>query len=421
MVHITKPHSDDPLCSATLVISLVLHASAALLFHHAQLRSGSQYVILQEFAWHFRILLVLSAGLSLLLRFFRKNAPLLLIFKIGLFFLITYPLGLELGIFLILLFAILTDIFAYLPLKAALAYSVLSLVIAGTLGNPGSAFNYPRYGAEFEELLTVGITALVYTFVLLMYRQTATKLTTANSKTSHLDSVITQLSDANLDFQRYVHSVEYSAVQSERRRISSEIHDTVGYSLTNILMTLEAVSDLIDRDSQRAHEALGRSIREAQNCLEETRRSMQELRSKEQNEAVGLQALAHLVRSFSEATGIKVNMEFGNAPTSFGSRVDLVLFRIIQEGLTNAFRHGQADTVRIALWIEENQLVVSILDNGRGTSQIVEGIGISGMRERVEKIYGKISFKNYPDGFSVRAVLPLKEDNNGQDTGGSRG
>ncbi|WP_321992216.1 sensor histidine kinase [Marispirochaeta aestuarii] len=421
MVHGIKSYSEDPLRSAALAISLLLHASTALLFHYAYLDPGQQHLILQEFAWHFRILLALSAALSVLLRFFRKNASLLLIFKIGLFFLITYPLGLEVGLFLALLLTVLTEIFAYLPAKTAVLYCALCLGTAGTLGKPGSAFNYPRDSAEIQELITVGLTSLLCSFLLLIYRQTRIKLSTEKHKTGHLNSVISQLSDANLDFQRYVHSVEYSAVQSERRRISSEIHDTVGYSLTNILMTLEAVSDLIDRDSRRAHEALERSIREAQNCLEETRRSMQELRSKEQNEAVGLQALAHLVRSFSEATGIRVKMEFGNAPNSFGSRIDLVLFRIIQEGLTNAFRHGQADTVRIALWIENSELLVSILDNGRGTSQIVDGIGISGMRERVENIKGTISFKNYPDGFSVKAVLPLTEDDNGQNTGSPRG
>jgi signal transduction histidine kinase len=421
MVHVPQKYSEDPLSAVAVAIALALHAAVAILFHRGYLHAEQQRIILQEFAWHFRILLSISAFLSLLLRLLHKNVLLLLIFKIGLFFLIAYPLGLAAGISLMLLLTVLIEIYAYLPVKTAFLYSVLCLGIAGTLGKPGSAFNYPRSSAEVEEILTVGVTALNFTLVLLLYKHTAGSLFTANRKTGHLNSVITQLSDANLDFQRYVHSVEYSAVQSERRRISSEIHDTVGYSLTNILMTLEAATDLLERDSLRAREALERSINEAQTCLEETRRSMQELRSKEQKEAVGLQTLAHLVRSFSEATGMKVQMEYGNAPNSFGSRLDLVLFRIIQEGLTNAFRHGQADTVRIAVWIKEKLLTVSILDNGRGTSQIVEGIGISGMRERVENIGGKISFRNYPDGFNIRAELPLTEENNGQDTRSSRG
>lgn len=401
--------SNDPLPTVTAPISLLLHAAAAIQFHRGYLLSTQDW-ILQEFSWHFRILLVISAALSPALTAMRSNPRLLLAFRIGLFFLIAYPFGLEFGIVLILFLATLTEIVAYLPLKPALVYTGVSMLIAASLSTPGSAFNLPRQGTEFNEMLTIGIVTVLYTSALLLYKRAVGMLLTANRRTRHLNSVISQLSDANLDFQRYVHSVEYSATRTERRRISSEIHDTVGYSLTNILMTLEAVTDLMENDLPRAAEALNRSILEAQTCLEETRRSMQELRSKELKETIGLQAIAHLAHSFSEATGMKVQIDYGNAPNSFGGRLDLVLFRIIQEGLTNSFRHGQADLVRITLWIEDQQLFVTILDNGQSTSKIVEGIGISGMRERVEHIGGTINFHNYPDGFKVRTVLPLREE-----------
>ena len=158
MSHAVKPHAENSLHALAVVISLVLHAAAAVLFHHAKLHPSLPNLMLQEFAWHFRILLGISASLSLLLRVFHKKASLLLIFKIGLFFLITYPLGLELGIFLLLLITLLTEIFAYLPEKRALVYCIISLAVAGALGKPGSAFHYPRYGAGLEELITVGVT-----------------------------------------------------------------------------------------------------------------------------------------------------------------------------------------------------------------------------------------------------------------------
>ena len=398
--------SRDPLSMIAMPVSLLLHVTAAIQYHRGYFLSGHDLILL-EFSWHFRILLVLSAFISLLLVLLPNSAHMLLIFKIGLFFLLAYPIGLNFGIVLVLLLSVLTEIVSYLAIKAALAYILLSLFISASLSAPGSAFNLPRRGTAFSEALTITVVIILYASALLLYKRATEMLSTADRKTAHLNSVISQLSDANLDFQRYVHSVEYSAVRSERRRISSEIHDTVGYSLTNILMTLEAATDLMDKDSRRAREALNRSIAEAQTCLEETRSSMQELRSKELKEAVGLQAIAHLARSFSEATGMKVQIEYGNSPNSFGSKLDLVLFRIIQEGLTNSFRHGQADLVRITLWMENEFLFVTILDNGRSTSKIVEGLGISGMRERVEQIGGTITFKNYPDGFKVRTVLPL--------------
>lgn len=407
-----RRYSNDPLAVLAMPVSLLLHAAAAVQYHRGYALSGQEW-ILQEFSWHFQILLIISAVMSLLLVVLPNSALLLLTFKAGLFYLLAYPFGLEFGVVLVLLMAVLTEIVAFLSIKSAIVFLFCILFIAASLSTPGSVFNIPRHGTGFSRALTIAIVAILYSTALLLYKRATGMLLTANRKTSHLNSVISQLSDANLDFQRYVHSVEYSAVRSERRRISSEIHDTVGYSLTNILMTLEAVTDLIGKDTRRAREALDRSITEAQTCLKETRRSMQELRSKELKEAVGLQAIAHLVRSFSEATGMKVQIDYGNAPNSFGSGLDLVLFRIIQEGLTNSFRHGQADMVRITLWIENGCLFLTIMDNGRSTSKIVEGIGISGMRERVEQIGGTISFHNYPDGFKVRTVLPLTENSDG--------
>jgi signal transduction histidine kinase len=407
-----RRYSNDPLAVLAMPVSLLLHIAAAVQYHRGYVLSGQEW-ILQEFFWHFQILLIISAVLSLLLVVLPKSVLLLLTFKAGLFYLLAYPFGLEFGVVLVLLLALLTEIVAFLSIKPAIVYLFFTLCIAASLSTSGSVFNLPRRSADFNLALTFAIVVLLYLTTLLLYKRATGMLLTANRKTSHLNSVISQLSDANLDFQRYVHSVEYSAVRSERRRISSEIHDTVGYSLTNILMTLEAVTDLIGKDIGRARDALDRSITEAQTCLEETRRSMQELRSKELKEAVGLQAIAHLARSFSEATGMKVQIEYGNAPNSFGRGLDLILFRIIQEGLTNSFRHGQADMVRITLWIEKGYLFLTILDNGQSTSKIVEGIGISGMRERVEQIGGTISFHNYTDGFKVRTVLPLTDDADG--------
>ncbi|MDY7029604.1 MAG: histidine kinase, partial [Spirochaetota bacterium] len=317
-----RRYSNDPLAVLAMPVSLLLHAAAAVQYHRGYALSDQEW-ILQEFSWHFQILLIISAVMSLLLVVLPKSVLLLLTFKAGLFYLLAYPFGLEFSLVLVLLLAVLTETVAFLSIKPAIIFLFCILFIAASLSTPGSVFNFPRHGTGFSRVLTIAIVAILYSTALLLYKRATGMLLTANRKTSHLNSVISQLSDANLDFQRYVHSVEYSAVRSERRRISSEIHDTVGYSLTNILMTLEAVTDLIGKDTRRAREALDRSITEAQTCLEETRRSMQELRSKELKEAVGLQAIAHLARSFSEATGMKVQIEYGNAPNSFGSGLDL--------------------------------------------------------------------------------------------------
>jgi signal transduction histidine kinase len=260
-----------------------------------------------------------------------------------------------------------------------------------------------------QSRLFIAIIAFLYASSLLTARWAISTESSLVGKVRHLNSVIDRLSEANLDFQRYVHSVEYSAVNSERRRLSREIHDSVGYSLTNILMTLEAAKDLMESNGVKARDALDRSITEARSCLEETRRTMRRIRSEELRETVGLQAIAHLTRSFSEGTGMHISVEYGNAPESLGAKLDLVLFRIVQEGLTNAFRHGMASQVRITLWVEEGMLLVTVSDNGKGSEEVVDGLGLSGMRERVKGVGGSVDFHSGPDGFRVRSILPLEQ------------
>jgi signal transduction histidine kinase len=87
--------------------------------------------------------------------------------------------------------------------------------------------------------------------------------------------------------------------------------------------------------------------------------------------------------------------------------IDLVLYRMIQEGLTNAFRHGKATLITVRLWIFQSELIVRIHDNGQGSPEIKKGIGLQGMEERIKKIHGRLEAKNVVDGFVVIAWIPL--------------
>ncbi|WP_020612850.1 sensor histidine kinase [Sediminispirochaeta bajacaliforniensis] len=393
--------------AAVAILILLLYLIAFLLFISRK-PLPEDYQLIRRYGWHFRLLLVAAAANSMLL-FFSTGRDLLTMFRIALFFLIAYPLGLGDEISVLMLFSLLTEIALYHPFRNAVIYMLLSLLVALGLGRAGSAFYLTRAATPMQSRLFIGIIAFLYASALLTARWAISTESSLVGKVRHLNSVIDRLSEANLDFQRYVHSVEYSAVNSERRRLSREIHDSVGYSLTNILMTLEAAKDLMESNGVKARDALDRSISEARSCLEETRRTMRRIRSEELRETVGLQAIAHLTRSFSEGTGMHISVEYGNAPESLGAKLDLVLFRIVQEGLTNAFRHGMASQVRITLWVEEGVLLVTVSDNGKGSEEVVDGLGLSGMRERVKGVGGSVDFRSGPDGFRVQSMLPLDQ------------
>jgi len=385
-------------------ISLVFHSLAAVQF----ILCGSSITGTESFGWQFAILMMLSLVLSVVLYFSRTIGFLILCGKLVLYLLICYPMGAYLWIELSLLLAYLVEAGVYLSDYLNTIMMVLALVLSGTLHTAHSAFYQAVPAASPHDRITVMCIALVFGVLVSGISYYFRKFAHREKRIHHLDSVISQISNVNLSFQHYLHSVEYEVINSERKRLSREIHDTVGYSLTNILMTLEAASSIVGDDSGKTGKLIKHSIVEARDCLEQTRASMRALRNKDLQRLSGNRAIAHLIHSFEDATGIAISIEYGNVFSSFDPETDRVVFRFVQESLTNAFRHGMCSKIQIRFWInDENILLIGIRDNGVGAMDIVEGIGLKGMRERIESIQGRLTYHSSGDGFELRAHIPL--------------
>jgi len=122
----------------------------------------------------------------------------------------------------------------------------------------------------------------------------------------------------------------------------------------------------------------------------------------------GMQRIADLARIFENATKVSVRLHGGNAPESFGARVDDAVYRMIQECLTNALRHGNATEITVSFWVVEAAVRVSVADNGAGSKEIVPGVGLAGMTERIAHLGGTMKAENTPFGFLVLAEIPLE-------------
>ena len=136
---------------------------------------------------------------------------------------------------------------------------------------------------------------------------------------------------------------------------------------------------------------------------------MHNLRAVSEVRASGLGRVTEVARIFERATKVAVRLNFGNAPDSLGARVDDVVYRMAQECLTNALRHGNATEITVNFWIVGAVLRLSISDNGVGSKEIIPGIGLSGMAERLAHIGGTMKAENTPFGFLVLSEIPLKE------------
>ena len=384
--------------------SLLLHLLAVVQYYllRSESAAGPQYV------WQFMVLTGISMLLSLHLRGRRGGFLPAGILKAALLYFIGYPLGGYIGAELSLFLALVFEAGLLMSPMGASLFTLAELAFLLVSQRQVSAFflNLPPPGPH--DLLSLGAYGLFGIGITLLLSLFLCRLETAEDQRRRLDAAVRQLTRANLGFQSYASHLELDTLDAERKRISREIHDTVGYSLTNILMTLEAAGDLVEDDPVRARRLLGGSIDEARRCLEETRASRRELRSSELREPAGLAAIARLTESFARATGVAVTVEYGNAAPGYGLRIDAVILRMLQEAMTNAFRHGMATDIRIHLRQAGGRLHLRIQDNGSGADEPEEGIGLAGMRERLDAVCGTLTAGNGAGGFRIDAEIPVE-------------
>jgi signal transduction histidine kinase len=238
------------------------------------------------------------------------------------------------------------------------------------------------------------------------YRETIVR---HEARIAELDAAVSNLANANTAFQNYADTIESVSKDDERNRITRELHDIVGYALTNILMMMNAGKALARQNPDSLPELFENARLQADDALQESRRILYKLRSITSEPREGLHALEHLVRSFREATGVATEIHYGNLSWSYGESIDAALFRFIQEGLTNSFKHGRARRVRITLWHSTADIQARVWDDGTGSETIVDGIGLSGMKERFAALGGRVTASNVADGFLLEASIPIGE------------
>ncbi len=221
-----------------------------------------------------------------------------------------------------------------------------------------------------------------------------------------LNRNINALTSVNIDFQEYATRVQREAQDAERKRITREIHDIVGYTLMNVQMMMEAALDMHGSGSPELPTLLEKARDQTQRGLLETRNAMRSLRALAEPQSTGLRGLYELARIFEHATKVAVDFNPGNCPERFGAATEDILRRLVQESLTNAFRHGNAGTVVVNLWKTENSLQVAIHDDGAGSPNFVPGIGITGMRERLASVGGELTIRDGGRGFGILAEIP---------------
>ena len=206
-----------------------------------------------------------------------------------------------------------------------------------------------------------------------------------------------------------------TAQEEERTRLARELHDTIGQSLTAIIMTTAAIEKNLPPDFARGKEQLSNVRGVAKQALQDLRNLIFDLRPDILDDLGLALAVRNQAQNYLESAGIRVRFRMA-INDQLPPEVEITVFRVVQEAITNILRHSQATGVLISLTKKENRLIVRVEDNGTGfdpsivTNRQPQTWGLDGMKERINLLGGKFYIGARPgSGTLVLAEVPLDQ------------
>lgn len=216
-----------------------------------------------------------------------------------------------------------------------------------------------------------------------------------------------KLQVVNEQLQEYSMIAEKMAQTKERNRLAREIHDTLGHTLTGIAAGIDAciaMSGLAGDQTKQQLEVISKVTRDG---IKEIRRSVSELRPDALERFSLEQAVNQMVTDMNAMSDVRVYFDCQVKKLKFDEDEENAIYRVIQEGITNALRHGHASQIWVTIKKEESEIVLQIKDDGLGCIEMKGGFGTKHMKERIKMLSGTVTFDG-SDGFTVNARIPIR-------------
>ena len=398
-----------------ILFSFLLHGMAVSIFFF----ESARFILIEDYIYQIYLMILFSflmtLAVVLLKCFFLKLLSVLIL--ISSIFLISVPMGdlIMIEVFL-LLNATIISVFIFRGFYSLLffLFSLIGLIYSN---KPVIVWGITIPDISFGQTLFIFFQGITFYIFSLLLKYNYTKISNLKAIENQLNSTVTKLSDSIIRFQEIAFNAEERSKVKECNRITKEIHDSIGYSLTTLIMLLEAACQLLKNSSAEVLDLIQMAKDQAKQGLTETRQSLYKLRDVNSTGLTGLRAVHKLITDFKKATGVDIIIEYGNASPVQNTEIDRLIYHIIQEGITNSFRHGRASKIKVIFHQNDKEILLSVHDNGNGSKNNIEGIGIKGMREQIDTVGGELKISSASDGFCLKAVIPYKEIiYNGQDT-----
>ncbi|MGB3768167.1 MAG: sensor histidine kinase [Phormidesmis sp.] len=228
-----------------------------------------------------------------------------------------------------------------------------------------------------------------------------------------------RLQQANQNLRQSAQEIEKLAMDQERSRIARDIHDSLGHSLTALNIQLESAIKLWDKDPEKSRKFVGESKRLGSQSLQSVRQSVAALRQDPLAGETLEAAIAHLLKDLQNSSAHPVDLSITQdiqLSRPLSASLNTILYRIVQEGLTNIVKHAGASRIHVQLVCSEAIVTLTLEDNGAGfdPAQARTGFGLQSMRDRAQSTGGTFTVTSstaqssgISTGTRIQVSLPL--------------
>lgn len=397
-------------------------------FHAREFIESAQYLPLQpERMLAYALGFLFAIGISNILKSRLKENPktirvLLVLDFIFCFMIVNYMNFSYRGIYLILMMNIFLhtkeNVFRISSLAAVLIFYILSdyEIFVGRLKilsiQDYIVYNIPQvrfYMLTGKNIITSLNEIGFIVFLYFLLRSKIDENKAIRKLNTQLRSTAAELELANIQLKDYAVTLEENTKMKERNRLAREIHDILGHSLTSITTGMEACIEILGINPKMAREQLEKLLELSRKGLVDVRRSVKELKVDQIAKKEFIPAIRDLVKDVNECTPVRVDLAITGDRLSLKADEQQIIYRIIQESITNAIRHGKANHIDLILQFGQHELNICVADDGVGCEKVEEGFGLTHIKEWLEMMNGNLRYEtSMSNGFKLLVHIPIR-------------
>lgn len=267
-------------------------------------------------------------------------------------------------------------------LKARIAGFYIILII-------GIGIYYLRQNLNIYNIFTL-FTIFIFSITLGYVLRQNKKIKTMENK---IDELIIDKKELINEHRNKDILLEEIYTNKERNRISRDIHDSVGHRLSAIIIQLSAIEKLAKINGDKASELSGNLRNYATEALNDIRKVLRRIKPQNTGKDELITLIQEIINQNSKLTGLNIKFKFSSERYPIPNDLEEVFVNAVREFISNSIKHGKASLVDINLFYKEDEIILSMRDNGLGSEKIKKGIGLTALEERVKEHKGSLTIE----------------------------